>query len=72
MFCERQQNNCKLYFQTSFNALTLLVGLQEKHLACKNRVRCWHGHLSGTRCNDWNKVQNNLHVILPPNHVLLH
>jgi len=30
----------------------LSVGHQEEHLACKNRVmRCWHGCLSGVRCN---------------------
>jgi len=31
--------------------LTLLVGWQEGHLACKNWVvRYWHGYLSGARC----------------------
>ena len=35
----------------AFNALTLLVGWQEGHLACKNWVvRYWHGYLSGARC----------------------
>ena len=35
----------------AFSALTLLVGRQEGHPACKNRVvRCWHGYLSGARC----------------------
>ena len=35
----------------AFSALTLLVGRQEGHPACKNGVvRCWHGYLSGTRC----------------------
>jgi len=30
----------------------LLVGWQEGHLACKNSVvGCWHGYLSGARCN---------------------
>ena len=34
-----------------FSALTLLVGRQEGHTACKNRVvGCWHGYLSGARC----------------------
>jgi len=34
-----------------FSALTLLVGWQEGHLACKNWVmRYWHGYLSGERC----------------------
>ena len=32
----------------AFNALTLLVGRQEGHPACKNWVvRCWRGYLSG-------------------------
>jgi len=35
----------------AFSALTLLVGRQEGHPACKNRVvRYWHGYLSGARC----------------------
>ena len=34
-----------------FSALTLLVGRQEGHPACKNWVvRYWHGYLSGARC----------------------
>jgi len=33
------------------SALTLLVGQQEGHPACKNWVvGCWHGYLSGARC----------------------
>jgi len=36
---------------TAFSALTLLVGRQEGHPACKNRVvGCWCGCLSGVRC----------------------
>ena len=35
----------------AFSALTLLVGQQEGHPACKNRVvGCWCGCLSGARC----------------------
>jgi len=31
-----------------FSVLTLLVGRQEEHLACKNWVmRCWSGYLYG-------------------------
>jgi len=38
-----------LYF--AFSALTLLVGRQEGHPACKNwMVGCWHGYVSGSRC----------------------
>jgi len=34
-----------------FSGLTLLVGWQEGHLACKNWVvRYWHSYLSGARC----------------------
>ena len=35
----------------AFSALTLLVGRQEGHPACKKRVVvCWRGCLSGARC----------------------
>ena len=35
----------------AFSASTLLVGRQEGHPACKNRVvGCWCGYLSGARC----------------------
>jgi len=35
----------------AFSALTLLVGRQEWHPACKKTaVGCWHGCLSGARC----------------------
>jgi len=35
----------------AFSALTLLVGCQEGHPACKNWVvGCWHGYLPGARC----------------------
>jgi len=33
----------------AFSALTLLVGWQEGHPACK-KLGCWHGYLSGARC----------------------
>jgi len=36
---------------SAFSALTLLVGRQEGHPACKNWVvRYWRGYLSGVRC----------------------
>jgi len=41
------------YYSVSFafSALTLLVGRQEGHPACKNwAVGCWCGYLSGVRC----------------------
>ena len=35
----------------AFSALTLLVGRQEGHPACKKTaVGCWRGYLSGVRC----------------------
>jgi len=35
----------------AFSALTLLVGWQEGHPACKNWVvGCWCGYVSGSRC----------------------
>jgi len=35
----------------AFSALTLLVGRQEGHPACKKRVvGCWRGYLSGAMC----------------------
>ena len=36
---------------SAFSALTLLVGRQEEHPACKHWVvGCWHVYLSGARC----------------------
>ena len=41
----------KSIFLVAFSALTLLVGRQEGHPACKNWVvGCWRGYLSGMRC----------------------
>ena len=35
----------------ALSAMTLLVGRQEGHPACKTlSVGCWHGYLSGARC----------------------
>jgi len=34
----------------NINGLTLLVGRQEGHPACKKLSGCWHGYLSGARC----------------------
>ena len=43
---------CTDYFSYAFSALTLLVGRQEGHPACKKLgvVGCWRGYLSGARC----------------------
>jgi len=43
--CIADMNSC------AFSALTLLVGRQKGHPACKNWVvGCWRGYLSGARC----------------------
>jgi len=42
--------NCNLLCVNSFSALTLLVGRQKEHPACKNWVmRCWRGYQPGVR-----------------------
>ena len=42
---------CSAVVLYAFSALTLLVGRQEGHPACKNRVvGCWRSYLSGARC----------------------
>jgi len=39
-----------LWVLSVFSALTLLVGRQEGHPACKKPVGCLRGYLSGARC----------------------
>jgi len=43
---------CRLHVCVeAFSSLTLLVGRQEGHPACKKlSVGCWRGYLSGARC----------------------
>jgi len=53
--------------------LTLLVGRQEGHPACKKYgiMRCWRGYLSGARCN-WFAILHMVQLMpLPPHHLLL-
>ena len=56
MFC-----NILLVFLNTFSALTLLVGPQEGHPACKKLcggvLGCWHGYLSGARCRHLHMAQ---------------
>ena len=48
MFGVTKINN---YLYGAFSALTLLVGRQEEHPACRNEVMwCWCGYLSRARC----------------------
>jgi len=60
-----------MLFQSAFSALTLLVGHQEGHLACKklsDEAMTW--------LSIWSEVQMILHMVqlmpLPPHHHLLH
>jgi len=40
-----------IYLKVAFSALTLLVGQQEGHPACKKSSDgCWHGYVSEARC----------------------
>jgi len=56
----------------AFSALTLLVGVRKSIRRVKNWVmRCWHGCLSGVRCN-WYHMHIVQLMLLPPRHLLLH
>jgi len=56
-----------------FSALTLLVGRQEEHPACKNWVtRCWCGYLSGVRCRLFAYGPANATVVPKPRYLLPH
>ena len=49
--CSRQAHKNVSRFELWWYALTLLVGRQPGHPACKNwAVGCWRGYLSGARC----------------------
>ena len=53
-FWGRCHFNCFLIVFFAFSALTLLVGRQEGHPACKNWVvGYWHGYLSGAMCKQF-------------------
>ena len=44
-------SSINLYFGSVNSALTLLVGRQKGHPACKNLTGgCWHSYLSGASC----------------------
>jgi len=51
LHCDSSTLKCQktqpvMTFIVAFSALTLLIGWQEEHLACKNWVvGCWHGHV---------------------------
>ena len=46
-FSSWDTNTSSMLLRTVLAALTLLVGWQEGHPACKNWVKCWRGYLSG-------------------------
>jgi len=49
--CHMYLKSTALTIGTAFSAFMLLVGQQERHPACKNRVvGCWHGCLSEASC----------------------
>jgi len=51
----------------------MLVGRQEEHPACKNRVmRCWCGFLSGARCRLFAYGPADATVSPKPQHLLPH
>ena len=55
----------------AFSALTLLVGHQEEHVACKKLVmRCWCGCLSGARCRLFAYCPADATAIPKPHHLL--
>jgi len=67
-----QLTNChyKCTEEFTFNALTLLVGHQEEHPACKKMSDVvLVGYLPGARCKWFAMVQL---MPLPPCHLLLH
>ena len=48
---DKNRHRSEILLFRAFSALTLLVGCQEEHLACKKQVtRCWCHCLSGARC----------------------
>ena len=70
--CKNNQDRICYTFQ-AFNALTLLVGRQEKHPACKTWVmRCWCGHLSGARCRLFAYGPADATAIPKPHNLLPH
>jgi len=63
---------CICHPVSAFIALTLLVGHQQEHPACKNWVmRCWCGYLSGARCRLFAYGLADATAIQKPN-LLLH
>jgi len=66
--------NCSLRIHCyAFSALTLLVGRQEEHPACKNWVMvCWCGYVFGARCRLFAYSPADATAIRKPHHLLPH
>jgi len=63
----------KTKLDSTFSALTPLVGRQEEHPACKNGVmRCWCGCLSGAMCRSFAYGPADATAIPKPHHLLPH
>jgi len=64
---------CAQKIFTIFSALTLLVGCQEEHLACKTWVmRCWCGYLLGARYRLFALGPADATATPKPHHLLPH
>ena len=62
-----------IFIFNAFSALTLLIGRQEEHSACKNGVmRCWCGYLSGAKCRLLAYGQANANAIPKRRRLLPH
>jgi len=71
-----------LYLYIAFSTLTLLIGRQEGHPACKNEWGCWRGYLSWARCRFASADTTTTHclflqesrlvLVLPFTHTQLH
>ena len=69
-FCDQRYVLCTC---SAFSALTLLVGHQEEHPACKHwLMRCWCGYLSGARCRLFAYGPADATAIPKPHHLLPH
>ena len=63
----------KVKVNFAFSAVTLLVGHQEEHPACKNRVmRCWCRYLSGVRCRLFAYGPADATAVPKPGHLFAH
>ena len=68
-----KESKSLVFVSATFSALTLLVGHEEEHPACKySVVRCWCGYLSGTRCRLFAYGLADATAIPKPHHLLPH